>query len=140
MAGSCLGVSTTTTFVESAAGIAAGGRSGLTAFTTAVCFALAMLFSPLFLAIPNAATAPVLVIVGVFMITQIKDIDFDDYSEGIPAFITFIIMPLAYSIADGILIGIIIYVLINMLSGKWKKLNLTLYILAILIVLKYALL
>ena len=112
----------------------------MTAFTTAVCFALAMLFSPLFLAIPNAATAPVLVIVGVFMITQIKDIDFDDYSEGIPAFITFIIMPLAYSIADGILIGIIIYVLINMLSGKWKKLNLTLYILAILIVLKYALL
>lgn len=138
VAGSCLGMSTTTTVVESASGIAEGGRSGLTAFTTAVCFAFAMLFSPLFLAIPDAATAPILIIVGVFMITQIKNIDFEDYSEGIPAFITFIIMPLAYSIADGILMGIIIYVLINLLSGKRKKLNLTLYILAFLSVLKYA--
>lgn len=136
--GSCLGVSTTTTFIESASGIAAGGRSGLTAFTAAVCFILAMLFSPIFLAIPNAATAPVLIIVGVFMITQLKDIDFEDYSEGIATFITLIIMPLAYSIADGILLGLITYVMINVLTGKFKKLNLTLYILAVLFMLKYA--
>jgi AGZA family xanthine/uracil permease-like MFS transporter len=97
-----------------------------------------MLFSPIFLAIPNAATAPVLIIVGVFMITQLKDIDFEDYSEGIATFITLIIMPLAYSIADGILLGIITYVMINVLTGKFKKLNLTLYILAVLFMLKYA--
>lgn len=138
MTGSCFGTNTPVTLVECTSGIIAGGRSGLTSLTVAICFALAMFFSPLFLSIPIAATAPILIIVGVFMITQIKDINFEDYSEGIATFITLIMMPLTYSIADGILIGIIIYVLINIATGKFKKLNLTLYILTILFVLKYA--
>lgn len=137
VAGACLGVSATTTYVESASGIAAGGRSGLTSFTTAVCFALALLFSPLFLSIPSAATSPILIFVGVFMLSQIKDIDFDDYSEGLPAFITIALMPLAYSIADGILIGVISYVAINTISGKARKISPVLWILAVLFVLRY---
>ena len=137
MAGACLGASTTTTYVESAAGVAQGGRSGLTAFSTAVCFAVAMFFAPLFLSIPAAATTPVLVIVGLFMLTPVKDIDLDDYAESIPAFITIVMMPLTYSISDGILCGVISYVLINMLCMNWKKLNPTLYVLAALFIMKY---
>ena len=137
MAGACLGASTTTTYVESAAGVAQGGRSGLTAFSTAVCFAVAMFFAPLFLSIPAAATTPVLVIVGLFMLTPVKDIDLDDYAESIPAFITIVMMPLTYSISDGILCGVISYVLINMLCMNWKKLNPTLYVLAVLFIMKY---
>lgn len=135
--GALLGSSTVTTYVESASGVAQGGRSGLTAFTTAVCFAVALLFAPIFLAIPGAATCPVLVIVGLFMLSPIKDIDFDDYSESIPAFICLIIMPLTYSISDGILIGIISYVLLNLLSRKYRKLTPAMYVLAVLFVLKY---
>lgn len=137
MAGACLGASTTTTYVESAAGVAQGGRSGLTAFSTAVCFVVAMFFAPLFLSIPAAATTPVLVIVGLFMLTPVKDIDLDDYAESIPAFITIVMMPLTYSISDGILCGVISYVLINMLCMNWKKLNPTLYVLAALFIMKY---
>ncbi len=137
MAGACLGASTTTTYVESAAGVAQGGRSGLTAFSTAMCFAVAMFFAPLFLSIPAAATTPVLVIVGLFMLTPVKDIDLDNYAESIPAFITIVMMPLTYSISDGILCGVISYVLINMLCMNWKKLNPTLYVLAALFIMKY---
>lgn len=137
MAGACLGASTTTTYVESAAGVAQGGRSGLTAFSTAMCFVVAMFFAPLFLSIPAAATTPVLVIVGLFMLTPVKDIDLDDYAESIPAFITIVMMPLTYSISDGILCGVISYVLINLLCMNWKKLNPTLYVLAALFIMKY---
>lgn len=137
MAGACLGASTTTTYVESASGVAQGGRTGLTAFSTAVCFAIALFFAPVFLAIPAAATTPVLVIVGLFMLTPLKDIDLDDYAESIPAFITIVMMPLTYSISDGILCGVITYVIINALCQHWKKLNPTLCILAALFLLKY---
>lgn len=137
MAGACLGASTTTTYVESAAGVAQGRRTGLTAFSTAMCFVVAMFFAPLFLSIPAAATTPVLVIVGLFMLTPVKDIDLDDYAESIPAFITIVMMPLTYSISDGILCGVISYVLINMLCMNWKKLNPTLYVLAALFIMKY---
>ncbi len=137
VAGACLGTSTTTTYVESASGIAQGGRSGLTAFSAAVCFLIALFFSPLFLAIPGAATAPVLVIVGVFMMSPIKDIDFEDYSEAIPAFITLIGMPLCYSISDGIMLGVIAYVAINLLSLNFKKVSPATLILAIIFIAKY---
>ena len=137
MTGACLGASTTTTYVESAAGVAQGGRTVLTAFSTAMCFVVAMFFAPLFLSIPAAATTPVLVIVGLFMLTPVKDIDLDNYAESIPAFITIVMMPLTYSISDGILCGVISYVLINMLCLNWKKLNPTLYVLAALFIMKY---
>ena len=137
VAGACFGTSTTTTYVESAAGVAQGGRTGLTSFTTAVCFIIALFFSPLFLSIPAAATTPVLVIVGLFMLSPIKDIDLDDYAESIPAFITIVMMPLTYSISDGILSGVISYVAINALCGNFKKMNITIWVLAIIFVLKY---
>ena len=137
VAGSVFGTSTTTTYIESAAGVAEGGRTGLTSFTIVVCFIVALLFAPLFLAIPGAATGPVLVIVGVMMATPVKDIRWDDYSEAIPAFLTMLFMPLAYSISDGIMIGMISYVLINALSAKFKKISLTLWVLAALFVLRY---
>lgn len=137
IAGSCLGASTTTTYVESASGVAQGGRTGLTAFTTAVCFAIALFFAPIFLAIPAAATTPVLVIVGLFMLSPIQDIELDNYAETVPAFITIVMMPLTYSISDGILCGVISYVAINALCMNWKKLNPTICVLAILFVLKY---
>ena len=137
MTGACLGASTTTTYVESAAGVAQGGRTGLTSFATAVCFIIALFFAPLFLSIPAAATTPVLVIVGLFMLSPIKDIDLEDYAESIPAFITIIMMPLAYSISDGILCGLISYVAINALCGNFKKINITMWVLAALFVMKY---
>ena len=135
--GACLGTSTTTTYVESASGVAHGGRSGLTAFAIAVCFAISLFFSPLFLAIPAAATAPVLVIVGLFMMAPIKNIPFDNYAESLPAFITIITMPMAYSISDGILLGMISYVALNLICGNVKRITPTMAILAILFVLKY---
>ena len=137
MTGACLGASTTTTYVESASGVAQGGRTGLTAFSTAICFAIALFFAPIFLSIPSAATTPVLVIVGLFMLSPIKDIDLDNFAESIPAFITIVMMPLTYSISDGILCGVIAYVAINLLCGNFKKLNITLYVLAVLFVMKY---
>ena len=137
LAGSCMGTSTTTTYVESASGVAAGGRSGLTAFTVAICFGIAVFFSPLFLSIPSAATTAALFIVGLFMISSIKDIDFENYSDSIAAFMTIIAMPLTYSISDGIMLGVITYVLLNVCSGKFSKLNVGMYILAVLFILKY---
>ena len=136
-AGAMLGTSTTTTYVESAAGVAQGGRSGLTAFAVAVCFAIALLFSPLFLSIPSAATAPALVIVGLLMLEPIVKIPFDNFSESIPAFICIIMMPLTYSISNGILLGMIAYVLMNLISGNIKKITPTMYILAVLFILKF---
>ena len=136
-AGAVLGTSTTTTYVESAAGVSQGGRTGLTAFVVGCCFAIALLFSPLFLSIPSSATAPVLIIVGLLMIEPIRNMDFSDYTESIPAFVCIILMPLSYSISDGILIGMICYVLLNMCCGKFKKISVTMYILAVLFILKY---
>lgn len=136
-AGACYGTSTTTTYVESAAGVAQGGRTGLTSFVVAVCFTIALLFSPLFLSIPSAATAPVLIIVGLFMLSPIKNIDLDDFSESIPAFVCIVMMPLAYSISDGILLGMICYVVLNVLCGNFKKITITMYVLAIIFMLKY---
>ena len=135
--GACLGTSTTTTYVESASGVAQGGRSGLTAFVIACCFAVALFFSPLFLSIPAAAIAPVLIIVGLMMLEPVKNIDFNDFSEAIPAFVCIIVMPLAYSISDGILIGMICYVVFNLLCGNFKKLTPTMIIFSILFILKY---
>ncbi len=136
-AGAMLGTSTTTTYVESAAGVAQGGRSGLTAFAVAACFAVALFFSPLFLSIPAAATAPALIIVGLLMMEPITNIPFDDFSESIPAFICIIMMPLSYSISNGILLGMIAYVLMNLICGNFKKITPVMYILAILFILKY---
>ena len=136
-AGAMLGTSTTTTYVESAAGVAQGGRSGLTAFAVGVCFAIALLFSPLFLSIPSAATAPALIIVGLLMLEPIIKIPFDDFTESIPAFVCIIMMPLTYSISNGILLGMIAYVLINLICGKFKKITIAMYILAVLFILKY---
>ena len=137
VAGACLGTSTTTTYVESAAGVGAGGRTGLTAFATAVCFALALFFSPIFLSIPSAATAPALVIVGVMMMPSIKRIHWDDYCKSIPAFLTIIMMPVAYSISDGILIGVIAYVITHAISGRVKEISVPMWVLAVLFILRY---
>ena len=135
--GAMLGTSTTTTYVESASGVAQGGRSGLTAMVVGVCFAVALFFSPLFLSIPAAATAPALIIVGLLMLEPIKKIQLDDFSESIPAFVCLITMPLTYSISNGILLGMIAYVLMNIIMGNFKKLTPTTYILAILFILKF---
>ena len=135
--GAMIGTSTTTTYVESASGVAQGGRSGLTAFVIACCFAVTLFFSPLFLSIPAAATAPVLIIVGLLMLEPVRHIPFDDFTESIPAFVCLIMMPLSYSISNGILLGMIAYVLLNLICGKLKKLSPTMIILAILFVLKF---
>ena len=140
--GSCLGTSSTTTYVESSAGVGAGGRTGLTAFTTAICFALALFLAPVFLAIPNSATAPALVIVGMMMMQPVTKISWTNYRESIPAFLTVILMPMSYSISDGILIGMIAYVALNAVTGIFdhqylKKITPTMWILAILFVLRY---
>ena len=135
--GAILGTSTITTFVESASGVGEGGRSGLTAFVTAVCFLLALFLAPFFLAVPGAATAPVLILVGLMMMSSIKKIDLLDYSEAIPAFICIIFMPLAYSISDGIVLGMISYVLLNLCCGNFKKLSPAMYILAVIFVFKF---
>ena len=137
VAGACFGTSTTTTYVESASGVGEGGRTGLTAFSAAVFFGLALLFSPIFLAIPGAATAPALIIVGVMMMPSVKSIHWDDYCKAIPAFLTLIMMPLAYSISDGILIGVISYVLCHAVAGKFKDISVTMWVLAVLFICKY---
>ena len=135
--GAMLGTSTIVTLIESTSGVGEGGRSGLTAFVTAVCFLLALFLAPFFLAVPAAATAPVLILVGVMMMGAVLKIDFTDYSEAIPAFICILFMPLAYSISDGIVLGMIGYVLINLLTGKYRKLTVGMYILAAIFVLKF---
>ena len=135
--GAMLGTSTTTTFAESASGVSVGGRSGLTAFVIGCCFVVTLFFSPLFLSIPAAATAPVLIIVGLLMIDPIRHIPFDDLTESVPAFICLILMPMTYSISNGILMAMILYVFLNLLCGKLRKLTPTMIILAIIFILKY---
>ena len=134
---SLLGTSAACTFIESSTGAVQGGKTGLTALATALCFGVALILSPIFLAIPAAATAPILIILGLMMFKSVTELDLEDMSEAIPAFITIILMPLAYSIADGILIGIISYVVINTICGNFKKLSPGMYILALLFILKY---
>ena len=135
--GAVLGTSTVTTFVESAAGVEVGGRSGLTAFTTSICFLLALFLAPLFLSIPAQAKAPALILTGVMMMNNIQRIDFTNYIDAIPCFVCILLMPLSYSISDGILLGTIIYVLIRLFCGRWRELNIGLVALAILFILKY---
>ena len=137
--GALMGTSTVTTFVESASGVEEGGRSGLTAFVCGLCFLSAMFFAPLFLSIPSAATAPVLVLVGVMMMSSVVRIDFRDYTEAIPAFICIVMMPLCYSISDGIVLGMLSYVVLNLLGGNKKKLTVGMYILAAFFLLKFLL-
>ncbi|MBQ8613801.1 MAG: NCS2 family permease, partial [Ruminiclostridium sp.] len=137
--GAVLGTSTTTTFVESSAGVSAGGRTGLTAFTAAILFLISTLFAPVFTAIPSFATAPALIIVGFLMFSNITSLKLteDNYTKAIPAYLCIISMPLFYSISEGISIGIISYVLINLICGKAKDINPVMYILAVLFILKY---
>ena len=137
LCGAALGTSTTTTFVESAAGVADGGRTGLTAFSTAAFFAIALLFAPLFLAIPAAATAPALIVVGMMMMSPIAKINWEDPVEALPAFITMAVMPFCFSISDGILIGLISYVLLNACCGRFKNITPTMWVLAVLFILRY---
>lgn len=136
-AGAILGTSTTTTFVESSAGVAAGGRTGLSSVVTGLLFLLAIFFAPIFTAIPSFATAPALIFVGFLMISSIISIDFDDLTEAVPAYLAMIAMPLMYSISEGIALGVISYVIINVFCGKAKKVKPLMYILAVLFVLKY---
>ena len=141
-AGAILGTSTTTTFVESASGVSEGGRTGLTAVTTAILFGLSLFLSPIFLAIPSFATAPALVVVGFYMLTNVVNIDLNELSEAIPCYICIGAMPFFYSISEGISMGVISYVVLNLLTGKAKekKISLLMYVLAILFILKYILL
>ena len=134
---SVCGTSASCVFIESTSGALQGGKSGLTSLTIAVCFIAALFFSPFFLAVPAAATAPVLIIVGTMMFSGVTELHLEDLSEAIPAFITIVTMPLAYSIADGILLGVISYVILNLTGGRHRKLSAGMYVLAALFVLKY---
>ncbi len=140
--GAVFGTSTTTTFVESASGVAEGGRTGLTAIVAAILFGLSLFLSPIFLAIPSFATAPALVVVGFMMMTTVTKIDFSDYTEAIPAYICIIAMPFMYSISEGIAMGVISYVIMNVLTGNAKKkgISILMYVLAVAFILKYILL
>ena len=135
--GACVGTSTVSTFVESASGVAEGGRTGLTAVSTGLMFGLALFFSPVFASITPAVTCSALVLVGLFMIEPIKEIDLDDYTEAIPAFLTIIMMPLAYSISDGIVFGVISYIVLKLLGGKTKDISITTVIVGIIFLLKF---
>lgn len=136
VSGALLGTSTVTTFVESSAGAAEGGRTGLTALSTAVMFALSLVLAPFFGMIPAAATAPALILVGLFMMSSVKEIDFDDFTEGIPAFLAIIMMPFAYSISEGIVFGMVSYVILKLITGKREDISFIMYILAFLFILK----
>ena len=136
-AGAVIGTSTTTTYVESSAGVGAGGRTGLASAVTAIMFLLAIFFAPVFTAVPGFATAPALIFVGFLMLSAVVDIDFNDLTEAVPAYLTILAMPLMYSIAEGISIGIISYVVINLLCGKHKKNTVLMYVLAVLFICKY---
>jgi len=135
--GACIGTSTVTTYVESASGVAEGGRTGLTALSTAAMFFIALFMAPIFLVVPSAATAPALIIVGLFMMSPITKIDFSDYTEALPAFLTMIMMPLSYSIADGIIFGVCSYVFIKVFSGRGKEAPALTYVLAALFIAKF---
>ena len=135
--GAMLGTSTVTTYVESAAGVAEGGKTGMTALTVAIMFVLALFFAPIFMIIPAAATAPALIIVGLFMISPIMKIDLDDFTEAIPAFFTIIMMPLTYSIAEGIVFGMLSFVILKLLTGRYKEIKPIMYVIAILFLIKF---
>lgn len=135
--GAMMGTSTVTTFVESATGVNEGGRSGLTSFVTAVCFLLALFLAPFFMSVPAAATAPVLILVGLMMMSSVIKINFNDFSEAIPAFICIILMPLTYSISEGIILGYLSYVVVNLLCGNYKKINVGMYVLSAFFLLKF---
>ena len=137
VAGASLGTSTVTSYVESAAGVAAGGRTGLTALTTGLLFLVALFLSPLFLLIPSAATAPALIIVGYFMVKPAATIDFEDPTEGIPAFLTIIMMPFAYSIAEGIVYGVLSYVLLKLAAFKFREISVVTWILFVVFLLRF---
>jgi AGZA family xanthine/uracil permease-like MFS transporter len=134
--GSLLGTSTVTAYVESASGVASGGRTGLTSVGTALMFVLALFFAPLFLMVPAAATSPALIIVGLFMISSVAKINFSDMSEGLPAFLTIVFMPFTYSIAEGIVFGMLSFAFIKVCSGKYKDVSVTVYVIAALFLLK----
>ncbi|TKG93400.1 NCS2 family permease [Puteibacter caeruleilacunae] len=135
--GAMVGTSTVTTYVESASGVAEGGKTGLTSLTTAGMFLIALFFAPLFIMIPGAATAPALILVGLFMLSPIMNIDLEDFTESIPAFFTIIMMPLTYSIAEGIVFGMLSYVVLKVLTGKFKDVSIVMYVLAALFILKF---
>lgn len=135
--GAVMGTSTVAVYVESAAGVNEGGRSGLTSLVTGICFLFALFLAPLFLAIPAAATAPVLVLVGLMMMSSVLKVNFDNYAEAVPAFVCIIFMPLSYSISEGIVLGHLAYILINLLSGNFKKVTLGMYILGAFFLLKF---
>ena len=136
-AGAVLGTSTITAFVESAAGVGAGGRTGLTAVTTGVMFLLCLFFAPLITLVPNAATSQILVLVGALMIGAIRDIDFDDWTEGFPSFLVIVLMPFTYSIANGISAGLVAYPLVKLVAGRAKEVNWIMYVLAVLVLVRY---
>ena len=135
--GSLTGTSTVTTFVESASGVAEGGRTGLTSVVTSLCFAICLFLSPLASIIPTAATAPALIFVGVLMLKNFSKVDMEDMRSAVPAFLTLVMMPLTYSIAEGIILSLLSYVFINALSGNHKKVTVGMYILAAAFILKY---
>jgi adenine/guanine/hypoxanthine permease len=135
--GAIVGTSTVTTYVESASGVSEGGRTGLTALSTSIMFMIALLFSPLFIMIPGAATAPALILVGLFMMSPINEINLKDYTEAIPAFLAIIMMPLAYSIAEGIVFGMLSYILLKLLTGKTKDISPLMYVIGILFIIKF---
>lgn len=136
-AGALLGTSTVTTYVESASGVAEGGRTGMTSFVTAVLFALALFLAPVFGIVPGVATAPVLILVGFFMMSPILKVDLDDYTEAIPAFLAIIMMPLTYSIAEGLVFGVLSYILLKLLSGKYKDISPVMAVVGVLFVIKF---
>ena len=135
--GACLGTSTVSTFVESASGVAEGGRTGLTAVTTSIMFAIALFFAPVFGVITSAVTASVLILVGLFMMEPIKEINLDDFTEAIPAFLTILMMPFAYSISDGIVFGVISYIILKLAAGRYKEISFVTYIVGFIFILKF---
>lgn len=135
--GAILGTSTTTTFVESSSGVAEGGRTGLSSVVTGFLFLIAIIFAPVFTTIPGFATAPALIFVGFLMVSAVVEIDFNDLTESIPAYLCLICMPLMYSISEGIAVGVISYVIVNLVAGKAKKITPLMYVLALLFILKY---
>ena len=135
--GAVCGTSTVTTFVESASGVAEGGRTGLTSLIVALLFLVSLFFAPLFLSIPSAATTSALVLVGVMMMKSFVKIDMNDWTEAVPCFVTIIMMPLAYSISEGIVMGLMAYVAMKVFTGRFKDLSITMYVLAALFVLRY---
>lgn len=137
--GAVLGTSTVTSYVESASGVAVGGRTGLTALSTAVMFALALFLAPLFLMVPASATAPALILVGLFMITSVVKINFHDMTEALPAFLTIVMMPFAFSIAQGIVFGMLSFVFLKALSGKFRQISTTMWVIFVLFIVKMVL-